>query len=90
MEAMVYFKLARRGYDNIDLRGKKKTGGWKVVEPPAPSKGRLFPLLARYKKGNKGWKRYGGTQDIRLSDTSYPPSAVHILRVQKTDVKTMP
>lgn len=31
-----------------------------------------------------------GRQDIRLNDTLYPLCRVHILRVQKTGVKTMP
>lgn len=45
-----------KGHDNIEER--RRQGDGKSLSPPA--KGRLFPLLARYKKGNKGWKRYGG------------------------------
>lgn len=53
MEATVYFKLARRGYDNIDTRRKKKTAGWKVVEPPPPQQGEVVSSLGEIQKGQQ-------------------------------------
>lgn len=70
---------------------RRRQGDGKSLSPsPPPQRGGCFLSWRDTKRATKGGKDTEGTQDIRLSDTSYPRSGVHILRVQKTDVKTMP
>ena len=48
-----YLKLARRGYDNIDLRGKKKAGGSKAVDPPPPQQREVVSSVGEIQKGQQ-------------------------------------